>query len=72
MAVMVQDDGVQILEYEIKDGQSITFRVGGSIAAFMQRVGDAPDADMYLDADGGNVEPITDQVRKRASRPSVD
>ena len=63
----------QILEYEIKDGQSITFRVGGSIAAFMQRVGDAPDADMYLDADGGNVEPITVAYENALAGPqSID
>ena len=59
MAVMVQDDGVSILEYEIKEGQSIEFRVGGTIKAFMERVGDAPDGDMFMDADSGNVEAVT-------------
>ena len=59
MAVMVQDDGTPILEYEVKEGQSIQFRVGGDTKAFMERVGPAPDADMFLDADGGNVEPVT-------------
>ena len=59
MAVMVQDDGTPILEYEIKEGQSIQFRVGGTVKAFMERVGPAPDADMFLDADGGNVEAVT-------------
>ena len=34
MAVMVQDDGVSLLEYEVKEGQSIEFRVGGTIKAF--------------------------------------
>ena len=37
MAVMVQDDGTPILEYEIKEGQSIQFRVGGTVKAFMER-----------------------------------
>ena len=58
MAVMVQDDGASILEYEIKEGQSIQFRVGGTVKAFMERVGDAPDGDMFMDADGSNVEAI--------------
>ena len=59
MAVMVQDDGTPILEYEVKEGQSIQFRVGGTVKAFMERVGPAPDADMFLDSDGGNVESVT-------------
>ena len=59
MAVMVRDDGTPILEYEVKEGQSIQFRVGGATKAFMERVGPAPDAEMFLDADGGNVEPVT-------------
>ena len=59
MAVMVQDEGTPILEYEVKEGQSIQFRVGGTVKAFMERVGPAPDADMFLDADGGNVESVT-------------
>ena len=59
MAVMVQDDGASILEYEIKEGQSIQFRVGGNTKAFMERVGSAPDGDMFLDADGSNVESVT-------------
>ena len=59
MAVMVQDEGTPILEYEIKEGQSIQFRVGGTVKAFMERVSAAPDGDMFLDADGGNVEPVT-------------
>ena len=59
MAVQVQDDGTPILEYEIKEGQSIQFRVGGTVKAFMERVGDAPDGDMFMDADSGNVEAVT-------------
>ena len=59
MAVLVQDEGVQILEYEIKEGNSIQFRVGGSVEAFMERVGDAPDGDMFMDAAAANVERVT-------------
>ena len=58
MAVMVQDDGASILEYEVKEGQSIQFRVGGTVKAYMERVGPAPDSDMFMDADGSNVEAI--------------
>ena len=47
---------MQILEYEIKEGNSIQFRVGGSVEAFMQRVGDAPDGDMFMDAAAANAE----------------
>ena len=54
-----QDEGASILEYEIKEGQSIQFRVGGTVEAFMERVGPAPDGDMFLDADGSNTEAIT-------------
>ena len=53
MAVLVQDDGVQILQYEIPEGQSITFRVGGSIKAYMERVGPAPDGEVWAITDGG-------------------
>ena len=58
MSVMVQDDGIPILEYELKEGQSIQFRVGGDVKAFMERIGPAPDTEMFLDSDGGNVEPV--------------
>ena len=59
MAVMVQDDGVQILDYELTLGASIAFRVGGAVKAFMQRVGPAPDSDIKMIAGSGNVEPVT-------------
>ena len=58
MAVLVQDDGVRILDYEIKPGNSIQFRVGGKTKAFMERVGPAPDGDLFLDADSSNVESV--------------
>ena len=69
MAVMVQDDGVQIMEYEIKLGNSISFRVGGTIAAFMERVGPAPDSDMFMDAAGGNAEPVTVEYEHALAGP---
>ena len=37
MAVMVQDEGVSLLEYEVKEGQSIQVRVGGTVQAYMER-----------------------------------
>ena len=67
MAVLVQDDGVLVTEYEIKLGNSISFRVGGTIAAFMERVGPAPDSDMFMDAAGGNAEPVTVEYESRPS-----
>ena len=69
MAVMVQDEGVPILEYELKDGNAISFRIGGDKIGFMERVGPAPDSDMYLDADGSNVEPITIEYEHALSGP---
>ena len=59
MAVMVQDEGVSLLEYQVKEGESIQFRVGGTVKAFMERVGDAPDGDMFMDSDSSNVEAVT-------------
>ena len=69
MAVMVQDEGTPILEYEIKEGQSIQFRVGGTVKAFMERLGPAPDSDMFLDADGSNVEAVTVDYEHALSGP---
>ena len=59
MAVMVQDDGVSILEYELTLGASIAFRVGGKVKAFMERVGPAPDSDIHMMAGAGNAESVT-------------
>ena len=59
MAVLVQDEGVTIMEYEVKEGNSIQFRVGGTVAAFMERVGPAPDGDMFMDAAASNAESVT-------------
>ena len=73
MAVLVQDEGVRILEYEAKEGQSIQVRVGGTIRAFMERVGPAPDGDMFLDADSGNDQPVHvefEHVRAAGVRPA--
>ena len=59
MAVLVTDGGKVNFEYEIKVGNSISFRVGGAVEAFMERVGPAPDSDMFMDADPGNAESVT-------------
>ena len=59
MAVVVQDDGVQILEYEMPLGASIAFRVGGKVRAYMERIGPAPDSDIKMIAGNDNVEPVT-------------
>ena len=69
MAVLVQDDGVRILDYEIKPGNSIQFRVGGKTKAFMERIGPAPNGDLFLDADTGNVEPVTVEFEHALSGP---
>ena len=71
MAVLVQDTGKTVLEYDIKLGGSITFRVGGSTQAFMQRVGDAPDSDMSMNADSGNAEAITVEYQHALSGPQT-
>ena len=69
MAVLVQDEGAPILEYEVKEGQSISFRVGGTVKAHMERVGPAPDADMFMDADSGNAEPVTVEYEHALAGP---
>ena len=69
MAVLVTDEGVQILEYEIKEGNSINFRVGGTIEAFMQRIGDAPDGDMFMDANSSNAEEVTVEYKHALAGP---
>ena len=71
MAVMVQDEGTPILEYEIKEGQSIQFRVGGTVKAFMERLGPAPDGDMFLDADSSNVDPVAVEYEHALSGPQA-
>ena len=69
MAVIVLDEGVRILEYEIKEGNSISFRVGGTIEAFMERIGPAPDADMFMDFDQGNAEDVTVEYEHALAGP---
>ena len=59
MAVVVMNEGTMILEYEINLGQSIAFRVGGTFKAHMERIGDAPDTDVFMDASAGNKEQVT-------------
>ena len=69
MAVLVQDEGAPILEYEVKEGQSISFRVGGTVKAHMERIGPAPDGDMFMDADSGNAEPVTVEYEHALAGP---
>ena len=69
MAVLVQDEGTNIHEYAIKVGNSISFRVGGTVGAFMERVGDAPDSDMFMDAAPDNAEPVTVEYEHALAGP---
>ena len=70
MEVMVLDDGVQILQYPIPEGQSITFHVGGSIKAYMQRTGaPVPDVDMFATAGSRNKEPVTIEYQHALGGP---
>ena len=71
MALLVQDEGVNILEYEVLEGQSIQVRVGGTIKAFMERIGDAPDGDMFLDAAGANTQPVHVEFEHALSGPQT-
>ena len=69
MAVLVMDGGSTILEYDVKLGNSISFRVGGSIEAFMERVGPAPDSAMFMDAAADNAEPVTVEYEHALAGP---
>ena len=69
MAVMVQDEGVTILEHELKVGDSREFRVGGTAEAFMQRIGPAPDSDMFIFANPNNRESITAEYTHALAGP---
>ena len=69
MAVLVLDEGVRILEYEIKLGSSIQFRVGGTIKAFMERVGPAPDSDVWIISASNNKEPVTVEFEHALAGP---
>ena len=69
MAVMVAEDGVSILEYDLTLGASIAFRVGGAVKAFMERVGPAPDSDIKMIAGSGNVEPVTVEYEHALAGP---
>ena len=52
MAVLVMDEGVRIMEYEIKEGNSISFRVGGKVPRrSCNGLGQHPTADMFMDFD---------------------
>ena len=71
MAVLVLDEGVQILQYELPLGQSIIFRVGGNVEAFMERVGDAPDTPIWAIASGDNKELVKVEFEHALSGPQA-
>ena len=71
MAVLVRDEQTPILEYEVKEGQSINFRVGGTIQAHMERIGPAPDGDMFMYADSGNANPVTVEYEHALAGPQT-
>ena len=58
-----------VMEYDIKLGNSISFRVGGTVEAFMERVGPAPDSDMFMSADASNAEPVTVEYEHALAGP---
>ena len=39
--VLVQDEGRPVLEYQVKEGNVIQFRVGGTVEVYMQRPEDS-------------------------------
>ena len=56
MAVIVLDEGVRILEYEIKEGNSINFRVGWHCRGLHGTNRSCTlTADMFMDFDQANV-----------------
>ena len=69
MSLLILDEGEKVLEYDIKLGGSILFRVGGTVRAFMERTGDAPDSDLFLDAESSNSEQITVEYEHALSGP---
>ena len=70
MALLVKDGGSIIFEYEIPLGQSISARrVGGTVKAFMERVGDAPDSEVWLIAASDNQEPVTVEFEHALAGP---
>ena len=69
MVVRVLDEGAFVTEYPIKEGNSIMFRVGGTVAAYMIREGGAPDEDMFMDFNGSNVEDVTVEYKHALAGP---
>ena len=65
------DEGVSILEYEIREGNSISFRVGGKVEAYMERIGPAPEGDMFMDAASANVESVTVEYEHALAGPQT-
>ena len=70
MAVMVAEDGVSILEYDLTLGASDRVPRGRqAVKAFMERVGPAPDSDIKMIAGSGNVEPVTVEYEHALAGP---
>ena len=69
MAVMVQDEGALVLEHELRVGDSREFRVGGTAEAFMQRIGPAPDSDMFVLTSPNNRESVTVEYQHALAGP---
>ncbi|MDE0332307.1 MAG: hypothetical protein OXL41_10610 [Nitrospinae bacterium] len=60
VAVLVMDGDVHILEHELSEGAAITFRVGGTFRAYMERINtDVPfPDDLWLVAHKSNRDPV--------------
>ena len=71
MALLVMDEGVRILEYNITLGSSIQVRVGGTIEAFMERVGPAPNSDVWVVTDSANKEKVTVEFEHALDGPQA-
>ena len=53
-----RNEGIKILEYDVKEGAEHRVSSGRYDESFMQRVGPAPDGDMFIDATAGNKQPL--------------
>ena len=71
MALLVMDEGVRILEYNITLGSSIQVRVGGTVEAFMERVGPAPNSDVWVVTDSVNKEKVTVEFEHALDGPQT-
>ena len=59
MAVVVFAEGVHIVDHELGPGDAWEFHVGAEYKAYMERIPNvAYDAEVYLAAAPGNIEPV--------------